>query len=138
MLHAKHLKRRFGEIQAVDDVSFSIAEGESFGLLGPNGAGKSTTIGMLIGLIAPDSGQVELAGCGAPQSPEVRRVLGIAPQSISLYDAFTAIENLTFFCRLYHLSSSAGLRHVAKRWPCFAATNDQRTLSRTRQGDGST
>ncbi|MFP6674237.1 MAG: ABC transporter ATP-binding protein/permease, partial [Pirellulaceae bacterium] len=106
MLHAKHLKRRFGEIQAVDDVSFSIAEGESFGLLGPNGAGKSTTISMLIGLITPDSGQVELAGYGAPQSPEVRRVLGIAPQSISLYDVFTAIENLTFFCRLYHLSSA--------------------------------
>jgi ABC-2 type transport system ATP-binding protein len=106
MLHANCLKRRFGDIQAVDDISFSIAEGESLGLLGPNGAGKSTTIGMLIGLITPDSGQVELEGYGSPQSPEVRRVMGIAPQSISLYDMFTAIENLTFFCRLYGLSAA--------------------------------
>ena len=91
---------------AVKELTLTLKAGEVFALLGHNGAGKSTTISMLIGLITPDSGQVELAGYGAPQSPEVRRVLGIAPQSISLYDVFTTIENLTFFCRLYHLSSA--------------------------------
>ena len=125
MLHVASLKRRFGDIQAVDDVSFSIEAGETFGLLGPNGAGKSTTIGMIMGLVAPDSGKVEVEGHGEPSSPAVRRLLGFAPQSLSLYEAFTPVENLTFFCRLYNLSKPETAERI--EWALeFTGLNDRR------------
>lgn len=87
----------------MDGISFDIARGETFGLLGPNGAGKSTTISMIMGLLSPDDGSVEIDQYGAPTTPEARRILGFAPQTLSLYEAFTAVENLQFFCRLYGL-----------------------------------
>ena len=62
MLTAENLKKAYGSLQAVDGVSFRVGPGEVFGLLGPNGAGKTTTIGMLAGLVAPDSGEVRIAG----------------------------------------------------------------------------
>ncbi len=86
----------------MDSVSFSIERGETFGLLGPNGAGKSTTIGMLVGLIKPDSGQVFVAGEN-PVQLAVRNRIGIAPQSLSLYDNLSAQENLRFFGSVYGL-----------------------------------
>ena len=68
MLQVQHLRKRFGELLAVEDVSFAIAEGETFGLLGPNGAGKTTTISMICGLLAPDGGQVHVLGEQLPQA----------------------------------------------------------------------
>jgi ABC-2 type transport system ATP-binding protein len=85
---------------ALDGLSLSVRAGEVFGLLGPNGAGKSTTIGLATGRLAPDSGTVELTGLGSPTRPEVRANLGLAPQSLALYDAMPARENLRFFAQL--------------------------------------
>ena len=62
MLEVTHLRKSFGELLAVDDVSFTLDEGETFGLLGPNGAGKTTTISIICGLSAADSGEVTVAG----------------------------------------------------------------------------
>lgn len=64
MIRVDSLRKRFGRIQAVDDVSFEIGSGEVFGLLGPNGAGKTTTIHMIVGALAPDAGEIELLGVG--------------------------------------------------------------------------
>jgi ABC-2 type transport system ATP-binding protein len=104
---AANLRKTYGSLVAVEDVSFEIAKGELFGLLGPNGAGKSTTIGMLVGAVNPDSGSVNLGGRGSPVSPEVRRLVGLAPQSLALYEDLTAAENLNFYGAIYGLN---GLR----------------------------
>ena len=111
MLIASNLSKTFGDLKAVDDVSFEINSGEAFALLGPNGAGKTTTISMLIGLLEPDSGQVQLRELGSPRKSNVRNHIGIAPQKLSLYEELTARENLAFLAKLYGLSGS----HVADR-----------------------
>jgi ABC-2 type transport system ATP-binding protein len=101
---ADGLVKRFGDMTAVDGVSFSIAEGSIFGLLGPNGAGKTTTISMLSCLLKPDSGDVIVDGHSVrTDSGAVRRVLGVVPQEIALYPTLTAVENLRFWGRMYGL-----------------------------------
>lgn len=105
MLRVNDLHKSFGPIRAVDGLSLEIRRGEVFGLLGPNGAGKSTTISICIGLLEPDSGTVELEGVGSPRHAHARRHLGLAPQSLALYDDLTAEENLVFFGRLYGITA---------------------------------
>lgn len=107
MILAKGLTKRFGDRIAVSSVDLAIKRGEAFGLLGPNGAGKTTTLSMLIGLLAPDSGEVVIAGRGSPRDASIRRLIGIAPQHLSLYEDLTAEENLAFFGRMYGMSGSA-------------------------------
>jgi ABC-2 type transport system ATP-binding protein len=102
------LVKRFGDMTAVDGVSFTIAEGSIFGLLGPNGAGKTTTISMISCLLAPDEGDVRVDGHSVrSQSAAVRRVLGVVPQEIALYPTLTASENLQFWGRMYGLGGRA-------------------------------
>ena len=106
MIVASKLVKRYGNQTAVDGVGFSVAQGETFGLLGPNGAGKTTTISMLVGLLEPDEGTVVIGDRFDPTTPAGRRLIGIAPQSLSLYDDLSALENLRFFARLYGLSGA--------------------------------
>lgn len=106
MLTLSELKKSFGSLVAVDGVSLEIAQGEVFGLLGPNGAGKSTTINMAIGVVRPDSGSVMIQGAGPPTHPQARRTLGVAPQSLALYDELSGRENIQFFGRLQGLSGA--------------------------------
>jgi ABC-2 type transport system ATP-binding protein len=96
------LVRRFGDLVAVDDVSFTVAEGETYGLLGPNGAGKTTTISIVTGLLKPHDGTVTVLG--RPMSAgarEARAVVGLVPQELALYPDLTGEENLRFFGHLY-------------------------------------
>jgi ABC-2 type transport system ATP-binding protein len=104
MIEVQHLHKRFGAFCAVDDVSFSIGAGQAFGLLGPNGAGKTTTIHMIAGVLAPDGGQVSIDGRPDPMRPELRRLFGVAPQELAVYEELSGAENLTFFGRLYGLA----------------------------------
>jgi ABC-2 type transport system ATP-binding protein len=105
IVEVRELVKRFGDLTAVDLVSFDIERGEIFGLLGPNGAGKTTTISMISCLLAPDEGDVLVDGHSVrTQSIEVRRALGIVPQEIALYPTLTAAENLRFWGRMYGLS----------------------------------
>ncbi len=102
------LVKRFGDLTAVDGVSFSIEQGEVFGLLGPNGAGKTTTISMISTLIDPDGGDVIVDGSSILKNPTaVKRALGVVPQEIALYPTLSAAENLTFWGRMYGLSGPA-------------------------------
>jgi ABC-2 type transport system ATP-binding protein len=88
--------------KAVDDVSFSVEEGEIFGLLGPNGAGKTTTIKMITTLTKPTSGDIKVFGLNALHSPqEVRQMLGFVPQAISVDGDLTGYENLLIFAKLF-------------------------------------
>ncbi len=88
--------------KAVDDVSFSVEEGEIFGLLGPNGAGKTTTIKMITTLAKPTAGDISVFGVNALRSPqEVRQMLGFVPQAISVDGDLTGYENLLIFAKLF-------------------------------------
>jgi ABC-2 type transport system ATP-binding protein len=101
VLEVRDLHRRFGDLVAVDGVSFHIAPGETYGLLGPNGAGKTTTISMVAGLLPADSGTVTVAGRPMTVSAiEPKRHIGLVPQDLAIYPELTARENLTFFGRL--------------------------------------
>ena len=102
IVEAQGLKKSYGKIQAVADVSFTIEEGEIFGLLGPNGAGKTTTIRMLSGLTLPDNGTAMVDGCNVIQDPvNAKRRLGVVPESSNLYAELSALENLVYMAQLY-------------------------------------
>jgi ABC-2 type transport system ATP-binding protein len=104
ILQTIQLSRSFGELPAVDSVSFAVDSGEVFGLLGPNGAGKSTTIKMLTTLLPPSRGQASVAGFDiVKQAPDVRRVIGYVPQALSADGTLTGYENLLIFAKLYDL-----------------------------------
>jgi ABC-2 type transport system ATP-binding protein len=94
----KGLSVRFGELTAVDDVSFEVTAGEVFGLLGPNGAGKTTTIRVLTSLLKPSGGGAWVAGHDVrAHSLEVREAIGYVPQAISVDGTLTGRENLQFY-----------------------------------------
>jgi ABC-2 type transport system ATP-binding protein len=96
------LVKRYGDVVAVDDISFEIQEGEIFGLLGPNGAGKTTTINVLCTYTEPTAGEIAIVGHSVTADPEeVKRAIGVVPQDIALYPDLNAVENLRFFGQMY-------------------------------------
>lgn len=101
MVSIRNVSKKFASKTVVDDLSFEINRGEFVGLLGPNGAGKTTTINMIIGALRPDRGMITINGTGSPQEKDIRRLIGIVPQSLALYEGLTAYENLRFFAQLY-------------------------------------
>ena len=105
MIQVRDLSKRYGDVRAVDGVSFDVREGEIYGLLGPNGAGKTTTLSILAGLLEPDDGQVLFEGVDITRNPvAVKRQLGVVPQEVALYEELTAVENLRFWGGLYGLA----------------------------------
>jgi len=107
VIQAEHLEKRFGDLVAVDDVSFHVDAGEIFGLLGPNGAGKSTAMMMLAGLLPVDGGTIAVCGKTVKMGDRfARRALGVVPQELAIYPELTARENLTFFGRLYGVTGA--------------------------------
>ncbi len=104
MIKVEHLLKRFGELTAVDDLSFEVRQGEIFGLLGPNGAGKTTTISMICGVLRPDAGRVLIAEQDIWLRPKaVKQAIGVVPQEIAVYEDLTARDNLSFWGSLYGL-----------------------------------
>jgi drug efflux transport system ATP-binding protein len=103
-IDVRGLTRRFGSFVAVDDLSFSVKQGEVFGFLGANGAGKSTTIRMLCGLLRPTSGTASVGGVDVGRDPEgVKRRIGYMSQKFSLYELLTVDQNIQFFGGIYGL-----------------------------------
>lgn len=100
----QNLSKKFGELRAVDGISFEVYRGECFGLLGPNGAGKSTTIKMLTTLTPVDSGEAMISGFSLLKNPaRVREKIGYVPQMLSVDAAMSGYENLLIFSKLYGL-----------------------------------
>jgi ABC-2 type transport system ATP-binding protein len=98
------LSKRFGSLQAVDNVSLQIKQGQITGFLGPNGSGKTTSLRMLCGLLTPDAGQGEVLGYDFPREAElIKRQTGYMTQRFSLYEDLTIEENLAFIARVYSL-----------------------------------
>ena len=96
------LTKRFGDFTAVNEISFSVREGEIFGLLGPNGAGKSTLIRMLTTLMAPTAGSASVGGADIIRDADtVRRTIGVIPQALTSDPELSVEENLVIFARLY-------------------------------------
>lgn len=103
---AQGLSKHFGDFVAVDQIDFSIHRGEIFGFLGPNGSGKTTTIRMMLGLLKPTSGKVEILGIPVAERPEdIRPKVGYMSQRFSLYDDLSVRENLLFYGRSYGLAN---------------------------------
>jgi ABC-2 type transport system ATP-binding protein len=104
MIKITNLVKSYERLKAVDGVSFEIAEGEIFGLLGPNGAGKTTIVKMMVGMLRPDSGAIEINGLDAVRhSLQVKADLGYVPESSALYENLTGREHLEMVCNLHHM-----------------------------------
>ena len=103
-VEAIHLTKHYGAYNAVDDVSFSGSQGEIIGLLGPNGAGKTTTIRLLTTVLGPTSGEFSIAGHQSTAASEIRRCIGVLPESSGYPSHQTGGEYLRFYARLYGLS----------------------------------
>ncbi|MEM9623772.1 MAG: ATP-binding cassette domain-containing protein [Pseudomonadota bacterium] len=108
MIVAQQLNKRFKQIQAVKDVSFTAPDGRITALLGPNGAGKSTTLRMLASVVTPDGGSAQVDGQDVVQARmAVRRSIGVLPHNSGLYGRLTGIENIRYFGRLQGMSAAA-------------------------------
>ena len=115
IIEVKNLTRKFGDLVAVDDISFSVPAGEVFAFLGPNGAGKTTTIKMLTTLLKPTAGEIFLNQHNVTENPnETRRSFGIVFQDPSLDNELTAYENMQMHAVLYGLSKSLYTNRIAE------------------------
>lgn len=107
------LKKNYGELVAVNELSFSVKKGELFGLLGPNGAGKTTTLSMLTGIIQPTGGSLNILGLDVGKDiDKIKKLIGYVPQSLALYPTLTAKDNLSFFCGIYGLSGNLAKERI--------------------------
>ena len=107
-IEIQNLHKRFGELQAVQDISLTVKAGEILSLLGPNGAGKSTAISIISGLLKPDAGDALVMGHSIRWEPEAAKAcLGVVPQDIALYPDLSARENLLFWGKMYGLRGAA-------------------------------
>lgn len=112
-LHVDHLRKTYGTLRALDDVTFSVAPGEIFGFVGSNGAGKSTTMRIILGVLSADSGQVRLGS--APIDFDRRRRIGYMPEERGLYPKMKVGDQLVYLARL-HGMSRADAEASARTW----------------------
>lgn len=107
-IEGQDLVKAFGDIVAVDHLSFSVRRGEIFGLVGPDGAGKTTTMRMLAGILPPDHGSITVAGCDVVANPEaVKSRISYMPQRFGLYEDLTVDENIRFYADLFGVKRKA-------------------------------
>jgi len=115
VLACRGLRKRYGELMAVDDLSFEIGPGETYGLLGPNGAGKTTAISMVAGILASDDGDITVMGRSiSTRTPKGKSDIGYVPQDIAVYPDLTGAENLRFFASLYGLPRARSRARVTE------------------------
>ncbi len=113
-IEVSHAVKRYGDFEAVKDVSFAVQEGEIFGLLGPNGAGKSTLIRMMTTLIPLTGGNAVVAGHDVAKEPDaVRRVIGVIPQALTSDPDLTVEENLSIYAKLYSVPKAEREKNIA-------------------------
>ena len=111
MISVHGLEKRYGDVTAVDGVSFDVDDGEVFGLVGPNGAGKTSTLKMLCGLVEPSAGHIEVDDFDAGD-PEMRRSLGFLPEESPLYDEMSPRSYLHFFADLYDVDRETATERI--------------------------
>jgi ABC-2 type transport system ATP-binding protein len=109
-LRVSNVTKRFGDFTAVDDISFDVRAGRVFGFLGPNGAGKTTTIRMIVGIMAPDEGDIELFG--EHVSPALQNRIGYLPEERGLYKKLKVVDQLKYFAALKGVSGSEAEKRI--------------------------
>ena len=130
-----NLTKRFKNITAVDNISFTVEKGEIFAFLGPNGAGKTTTIKMLITLLATTSGEAKIDGYSINHNPAtVRKLIGYIPQMVSVDGSLTAYENLLLMARLYDIPSRERKHRIAEILSFLDLEKSAKSLVRTFSG----
>lgn len=108
VLEVKNLRKSFGEVRAVENISFSVQAGEVFTIIGPNGAGKTTTLEMIEGLITPDAGDIRFGELTWDKHADaIKMKIGVQPQSSAMFDLLSPEENLQLFASFYEKSRSA-------------------------------
>jgi ABC-2 type transport system ATP-binding protein len=114
VLAIEHLTKRFGNFNAVDDISLAVSRGEIFGFLGPNGAGKTTTIKMIAGLLKPDAGQISISNRSLAEEPrDCKQDTGYIPDRPYLFEKLTGYEFLQFIASLYNLAPDTFAKNTA-------------------------
>lgn len=115
VIRLENLRREFGSLVAVDDVSLSIPRGSIYGVLGPNGAGKSTTIRMICGVLMPTAGRAVIDGLDVySQAETIKQRIGYMSQKFSLYEDLTVLENLRFYATLYGIQGAEREDRIAQ------------------------
>ncbi len=128
-IQTRALTRRFGELTAVDNVTFSVTQGQFFGFLGPNGAGKSTTIKMLTGLLEPSAGAIEILGRPfTANALDLKRQIGVVPEGMALFGRLTAPEYLRFVGRMYGLDRVTTNQRTDELLDFMQLSNETRKL----------
>jgi len=133
VITVENLTKRFGEVTAVDGLTFQVKEGEVFGFLGPNGAGKTTTVRMLCCLISKTSGEARIADYQigkATDSLQIRKMVGLVPDNVGLYEDLSAFENLDFYGKLYECPEKQRRENIGR----FLKMLDLREKKDTRAG----
>lgn len=130
IIDVSHLTRQFGALIAVNDVTFSVYEGEIFAFLGPNGSGKSTTIRMLCGILAPTSGGGTVLGFDiARQSERIKQGLGYMSQRFALYEDLTVRENIEFYASVYNVPGAVRRARLKELIAMAGLTGRERQLA---------
>ncbi len=137
ILEVERVTKRFGDLAAVDDVSFALNEGEILALLGPNGAGKTTLLRMIVGMFRPDAGRIVHFAGGSPSQEPPRRLLGYLPEERGLYQDMPVLRTLVYFGALHGMDRGEASR-AAEPWLerlslADRAGDDVKTLSKGNQ-----
>jgi len=132
IIQVSDLTKRYGEILAVDHINFEVEKGEVFGFLGPNGAGKTTTIRMLTGLSRPTDGGASILGFDInSQIVQIKKYIGVVPETSNLYDELSAFDNLLFMAQLYGVSLKERKEKVEESLKTFRLHERKNSLFRT-------
>jgi ABC-2 type transport system ATP-binding protein len=128
-IEVSHLIKKFGSLTAVNDISFSVGEGETFGFLGPNGAGKTTTIRILTGVSRPTSGTATIFGHDIKHDTiNAQQSMGIVSENSNVYDDLTAWQNMLFSAELYHVGRNDREKkstELLKKFELYERRNDK-------------
>jgi ABC-2 type transport system ATP-binding protein len=131
-LQVEHLVKRFGSVTAVNDVSLTVREGETFGFLGPNGAGKTTTIRLLTGVLTPDAGTVRINGIDIHRHPlDAKMQMGVIPESSTVYGDLSAEQNLHLSGKMYGMPRARRDERVDEILSQMGLNEKRRNLVRT-------
>jgi len=132
VIRVSDLTKRYGEILAVDHVSFEVNKGEVFGFLGPNGAGKTTTIRMLTGLSKPTDGKASIWGLDInSEIVQIKKHIGVVPEISNLYDELSAFDNILFMAQLYSVPKSVRKKKAEELLKTFRLYERKDSLFRT-------
>jgi ABC-2 type transport system ATP-binding protein len=132
LLKVERLSKAFGAVRAVDSVSFEVRAGEIYGLLGPNGAGKTTTISIISGLLKPDAGEVFVADKPFwTDTQAAKRIMGVVPQEVAIYEELTGRENLEFWGRMAGLSYGEARSRASELLEALSLTDRARDAVKT-------